>query len=298
MSRKVAVAFSLAAYVGLVVPAMAAASVGLGEPIATHATGLPVVVAEAGADATKLRMVIDTAAGATVLFPEAVQRLAVEDAQTSAAVQGAAATTAVRLRALSELRFAGARLAPLNVVELAKPPQLADLDGILGVDFLHDRIVDFNWAQGTVGFLHKAPAGSAWKATPLQLVSRISLANGTVNGRPVTLVIDTGATRSVANGLVPALLGRSAGMSSATSRAVSGVGSGSVSAQLLEAAKIDLAKMSMGQGQLAVADLPVFKALGLAEKPAIILGADRLRGHHFIIDYPKSRLLISRSVLK
>jgi hypothetical protein len=294
MLNRTAVAILFVATAWPAVSIEAAMSVENVAHIETHTTGLPVVVAEAGENRAKLRMVIDTAAGATVLFSDTVQRLAIGDAQTKTEVQGAAATTSVNIRTLPVLRFAGARMSPLNVVEMAKPPQLTDLDGVLGSDFLGDRIVEFNLAQGTVTFLKKAPVASNWTIAPLRLVSRISLVNGTINGRPVTLVIDTGATRSVANGLVSGLLGQSAATSNATPRAVSGVGTGSVSARMLEIAKIDLAKIPMGQGQLAIADLPVFKALGLAEQPAIILGADRLRGHHFIIDYPNRRLLLDK----
>jgi hypothetical protein len=44
---------------------------------------------------------------------------------------------------------------------------------------------------------------------------------------------------------------------------------------------------------LTVSDLPVFAALGLTDKPAMILGFDRLRDLRFVADFPGNRLLIS-----
>lgn len=46
---------------------------------------------------------------------------------------------------------------------------------------------------------------------------------------------------------------------------------------------------------IRIADLPVFKVLGMSEGPAMILGIDTFAGTRFIVDYPSRRLSILRS---
>jgi hypothetical protein len=50
-------------------------------------------------------------------------------------------------------------------------------------------------------------------------------------------------------------------------------------------------------GEVVIADLPVFAALGWTG-PALILGMDRMRAFRFAVDYPRSRLLIAQATAR
>ena len=55
-----------------------------------------------------------------------------------------------------------------------------------------------------------------------------------------------------------------------------------------------IGEAGFGPSRLGVVDLAIFDTLGLDHGPAMILSAESLGEHRFVIDYPRSRLLIER----
>lgn len=236
------------------------------------------------------RMVLDTGAGSTVLFEDALAKLDVRPVG-AVPVQGAAAhgeALVYRLRAL----VAAGRSRPLAPLALRRPGPLEGIDGILGADWLAGSVLDVDAPNGRVAIRQSAAAAArGGVGVPFRQRARILLFAGKLNGHDVTLVLDSGAATSVANA-------RAAELGMAGSDAVEqhrSIG-GAAGSQRAGGSVRPLGTLSAGdhvfrKNSFFVADLPVFRSLGLAETPAIIVGFDQLQSERFIVDYTSNIII-------
>ena len=116
-----------------------------------------------------------------------------------------------------------------------------------------------------------------------------------LEGRPVTAVLDTGARQTFVNWHAA----RAAGIEPGAPGLVRGTGRGGATAHGFAFDTMRFDALAVGDTRfatpsLAIADLPVFATLGMAGAPAMILGIDVLGGRRFVVDYPARRLLIEK----
>jgi predicted aspartyl protease len=254
-------------------PASAPESAPLPERLPLRMQGAhPVVEVRLEGRAAPLRMIVDTAAGRTIVDAALADALGLRD-DGKVQVSGAAgATDAVstgkRIRlSLGEFTF--------DVRPLVHPVNQA-------VD------VRFDLPAGTLSL---APAGTqpGWSTggTCLANVGGDGPAGfGFVDGTlrrgdthtPIRAVVDTGAAQSVLNPAAlralglglddPALRVRDAG--------TRGFGAGKIDTWLLGGLDLDIAGVATGPMEMRVSDLPVFGFIRLADRPGMILGIDVL----------------------
>jgi hypothetical protein len=104
-----------------------------------------------------------------------------------------------------------------------------------------------------------------------------------------TAVIDTGARKTRINwalgrllGLDPARLSKGDTIQGATNKPIE-TGSTRI-------ADVRLGERRLPDAPVLVADLPVFEAFGVADRPAIILGLDWLEQTRMVIDFPAQKV--------
>jgi predicted aspartyl protease len=245
---------------------------------------------------------VDTGAGSSALYEHMRKRLGlVPEAGQQVWMQGAAGAQTVERYRLPTLSLAGMETRDLLVPGLpAGVSHGADIMGIVGRDVLARHVVEFDLVSDRLG-LH-APgtaldSANGWESVPFRVRPELGLVEltVTVGGARVDAVLDTGARKSFVNsrvahaaGVDPTVPGRARGSTA------SGATPHAFDFEVADFAEASIGQLRFGPRSLSIADLPVFGALGLANRPAMILGLDLLGDRRFVLDYPAGRLLIER----
>lgn len=267
-----------------IVLAAALAGPALAEvPIETAPTG-HATVPVTGSFGTR-RFVFDTGAEGSAVYADFAESAGLA-AAGSATLQGQTGAADVPLIRLAELTLDGVRKAPIDVVKLPPRADGVPLAGIVGLDLFGDRTIDFDLPRGRIALLDAKPAGLAGAAVPATpTTGNLLTVPVTIGSATATAVIDTGARKTRINwalgrllGLDPAKLAKGDTIQGATNRPIE-TGATRVS-------DVHLGDRRLADAPVLVADLPVFEAFGVADRPAIILGLDWLRETRMVVDFP------------
>ena len=240
-----------------------------------------------------LSFVVDTAAGASVVDLALAERFGLLEASArDMTIQGAggsaAATRVTALQALSAGDFAWkAQLLAMDLSQIAEgdaPP----IDGILGNDLMARFDLRFDLPAGE---LLLAPPGSLARADCLDNalpqraagLQRFAFVptqlRDSAQAVAAIAVVDTGAAPTVRN--LPAA--RALGVTEDDARlrrrdaGTRGIADQVVETWLYTLPQLSIDDWSLPSTEVRISALPVFSVLGLAERPAVILGIDALR---------------------
>ena len=203
-------------------------------------------------------------------------------------VQGQTGATDLPLVQLRTITLDGVRKGPIKASKLARRADGVSLAGIVGLDVFADRTVDFDLPRKQLSLLARGRRPVGLRSQPVQATTTVGMLL-TVPVRigevTATAVIDTGARKTRFNwalgkqlGWDPAKLGEGDTIQGATNNAVPTRNATVPSAELGSRRLINAPAL--------VADLPVFEAFGVADRPAIILGLDWLESTRMVIDFP------------
>ena len=259
----------------------------------------PVVSAHTPGHAAPLRLIVDTAAGGTVLDASLAQQLGVtEDAPVG--VHGASGVATAK-RASEAIRITLG-----DDLVLAVQPVLTDMsrfgkddityDGILGNDVLRRFDVRFDVPAGIL--LLASPGSAPSPIADLECIDNLrprdagpalagfgffdlelSVADAPDGRATVRAVLDTGAAATLLNRSAAQALG----VTETDPRlrvhepGTKGFSSDRVATQLLDLASARVGDWHHGPATVRVSELPVFEVLNLHEVPAAIAGIDLLR---------------------
>ncbi|MFM2302545.1 MAG: hypothetical protein RLZZ84_2281 [Pseudomonadota bacterium] len=235
------------------------------------------------------RFLIDTGSQNTVLSTKLALKLNLQPTSTATLI-GFAGSQRVNTVELDQLdlgrRSYYSLLAPLL--------DNADMgaDGILGLDSLQGQRVLIDFRKGTIAIddALSLRASSAYEivVTARRKSGQLIMADATVDGIKVSVVIDTGAETSVGNhALRDALAHRSQGRTTVL-HSVTGQ---DVVADVGFARALRLADMTFSNVLIAYVDAPPFQFLGLEQKPALFLGMRDLRAlNRLAIDFSARRI--------
>ena len=252
-----------------------------------------------------LWFVLDTAAGASVISPATRDRLGL-GAGGTAAVTGAGGDANYETAVLRSLSLGGLSATNLGVVVIdlkkfeakAGGPTLA---GILGHDFL--RRYDFTLDLPGKRILLR-PTGGVRGLTGAACVPNLADDPGwvvidlEVNGAAVRAMVDTGAGRSIFNWNAARAAGVTAdtpGVARARSDAA-GLGAVSAPTSTYRFASVGAGATRFAPSHSRIADLPVFAALGLADKPAAIFGTNYLADRSMTVSYSTDQVCFGPAV--
>ncbi len=263
-------------------------------PLWMH-NGHPSVAVRLGDNVQPLRFVVDSAAGATVVDSSTATRLGLVDPDSSGTVATGATAASAQLRRTHSTRWT---LGTLSFEASAMQTDLSALganagmrlDGILGNDITRRWDTRWSiprqqlqlWTPGTLPAQGACQANSLPGRGPaLRGFAFIQMQLG-ANGSMATAVVDTGAAQTILNRAAASALGLKTDGSDVRVRerngGTRGLGGTAQATWLTELPALASDDWRHGPLEVRISELPVFKVLGLAGTPALILGADALSG--------------------
>jgi predicted aspartyl protease len=253
----------------------------------------------------KVLFVVDTAASASAIYAPARARFGLEaDPALRITLQGAGGAQTIDRFRLPPLQIAGRRFDDLVVAGLPSGVKHGDeVMGILGQDVLARHVVELDIPEQRIT-LHPAgqtPASArGWTEVPAGRIEGPGFTTVSVRlaGQPVRAVLDTGARRSFINWAAARAAGvtpQTPGLLRAETRG--GATQHGFAYDRFRFDAVALEPLAPAAVELAIGDLPVFGALGMAAAPAMILGLDVLGERRIVLDAAGGRLLVERAAV-
>lgn len=249
------------------------------DPLAISESDLRMTVPVSIAGTSPWPFVIDTGSERTVIASELARRLNLAPGPARRVVT-MAGTVPVVTALLPDLR-----IGPVTIAAIEAPVFLRGnlgAIGMLGIDALQGHKVSIDFDRDTMALLpsprrrrRPRPHADEIVVVAKSLYGQLIVTDAHWRGRKIAVVIDTGSAITVGN---PALLrlGRKppAHLGAVTMIAVSGV---AVPAELYRLEQVEIGGARFLGVPVAIADVAPFHRLGLAERPALLLGMDALR---------------------
>jgi predicted aspartyl protease len=243
------------------------------------------------------RFIIDTGANHCTISPQLAGALGLHPSLQLAmhvtGVTGSADVATVPIEKLQagDLVIAGSRF------PVILSPIMAGADGILGAAGLQDERLLVDFRRNRVIITRSHGEAVPWGFTRIwarRLHGGLLSVSGEVGDVPVTAIIDTGSAHTLGNeALYRALYARERGKGKYLDANVYGATQQVGAGRLQLAPLIDLGAIKIGGVALVFGDFHIFKAWGMTERPAMILGMDVLGTvNAFAIDFPHQEIAI------
>jgi clan AA aspartic protease (TIGR02281 family) len=246
--------------------------------------------------------VIDTGAGSTAVADTVAAQLALPAREPLLVhgITGAARTASVEV---DRLQLGGIGFRRLRCPVISR--EQLGADGLLGLDVLGRFRLSFNIEQQAVGLSspglrlvmggERMSTGSRIRRAGIHSVrgrfGQLILTQTVVEGQPTAAFIDSGAQYSIGNNALRRAVAAQRPEGLGLSRPVQlyGVTGQTLSADLARVDHIRLGRSRLGTTPLLFADLHCFETLELADRPALLIGADLLgRFREVTLDFPKN----------
>jgi predicted aspartyl protease len=242
-------------------------------------------------------MVLDTAAGITTISTPVKDELGLMNVgRMPQPVQLAGGAQAVDLYTMGYVTLGG-RVAPAPITILLDAPlkYVREARGILGMNVLSRFSLEID-QPGKRLVLHPPGAmptsGSDWSMLPTaKRWDHFLIVDASVGGVAVKALIDTGANQTILNGKLRDALGLAEGQQGVTTGKLALTDATTLKTQV---GPIVLDRTRWASLEIQAGDLPLFKALGLFEAPAMILGNDALKQVRLFIDYAGDKIYLTQ----
>jgi hypothetical protein len=248
--------------------------------------------------------VLDTAASITALTPATADEVGVVTSDRTITVYDSRGTNPeASLAMVPSLAVGTARHARRQVAVVHLPAGHdvdGTFDGILGLDVLreHDVVVDFS--RNVLGLhprgnLAGAPAAAAMARAGFRhgRDELLQLEVGLDRSERIAAILDLGSQVTVLNTAAAELLDPAPMID--IDRTITGMTlAGPDGTDLRSVREIRVGDLALRYRYVVVADLPIFARFGLADRPAIILGADLFAGRAVAIAFADRAIYLSR----
>lgn len=236
------------------------------------------------------RFLIDTGSERTVLSRQIANAIGLP-VTGNGIVVGVAGSQAVELVDVEEISL-GKRTYHTLTAPLLEANHIG-ADGIVGLDSLQDQRVLIDFPANTMVIGDSASPGGLRGFEIVVKARRRSgqliMANARIDGVHTDIVIDTGSDGSIGNLALRDALSRRRKTERTVLYSVTGQ---QLDADLLMASTITIEGLQLHNTFLAFADSPAFHRLGLARRPAMLLGMAQLRMFRRVaIDFATRRIL-------
>lgn len=234
---------------------------------------------------------IDTGAQATVVSQELADRLGIMERETATLI-GAVSRRDIQVAELKRFTL-GSRIFNIANVPLVAQANIGSAQGVLGLDSLQEQRVLLDFEAKTI---EVADADTLGGNRGFEIVVRarsklgqLIITEASLDGIPVSLILGTGSEGTIGNyALRDRLRGKPLGDAEMTD--INGVEE-STSIRLARDLRIGRARVS--RVPIGFVDSPSFEALGLDNKPALILGMSELKLFRRVaIDFKERRVLL------
>ncbi|MBU0824487.1 MAG: aspartyl protease family protein [Alphaproteobacteria bacterium] len=240
---------------------------------------------------------VDTGAERTVIARELAARLGlVEGAKLRLATIGGSAT-------VPSFRIAALQMSDLHLAAVDAPAfhgRHIGAAGLIGVDMLEERRVLIDFRKERMQILEtrrRAPSlirdDDAIVVSARNSAGRLILSDARLHGKRIDVIVDTGAQTSVGNMALQRLVAaRRANRLPFSATELTAVTGEDVPALRTAIKRIAINGLDINDLPVSFADSQAFRALGLHERPALLLGMDSLALFDRIeIDFPNRRVV-------
>lgn len=234
---------------------------------------------------------IDTGAQATVLSRALADQLQLFDRDTATLV-GMASSRKVETTPIDDFTL-GSRSFYIRQAPLVEREHIGGADGILGLDSLQDQrvLLDFHNREIAVADADQLGGNGGYEIVvrARERLGQLIITSARLDGVQVDVIVDTGAQGSVGNMALLDRLRRNQKLENTEMTDINGQTLGGV---VRVARALELGRASVQNFPILFADSRPFHTLGLAEKPALILGMSELRLFRRVaIDFKTRRVL-------
>lgn len=240
---------------------------------------------------------VDTGAERTVIARELAERLGlVEGAKLRLATIGSSTT-------VPSYRIAALQMSDLHLAGVDAPAFFGrhiGAAGLIGVDMLEERRILIDFRKESMQILEtrrRAPSlikdDDAIVVTARNSAGRLILSDARLGGKRIDVIVDTGAQTSVGNLAMQKLVAdRRANRYPFVATELGAVTGETVPAMRTTIKRIVINGMDINDLNVSFADSQAFRALGLNERPALLLGMDSLSLFDRVeIDFPNKRVV-------
>jgi hypothetical protein len=176
-------------------------------------------------------------------------------------------------------------------------------DGILGVDSLRSQRVHFDFEQNLMSIVPSVTPDRSIEPDAIVITAtrrngRLIFTEAKVNGRPVTVVLDTGSEVSIGNRALRELLVGRRSDKSAEKVELHSVTGETLTGDYLFVRDLDMGGVSLRRLAVVFADAHTFNKLKLNDRPALLLGMNAMRAFKRVsIDFAnrKFRVVVPES---
>lgn len=244
---------------------------------------------------TPIDLVIDTAAGGTVLGAAAIERLHLTPSGR-ARMQGASGAVDTDLYTLDSVALD--TLVRTNQQCTRMPDNSASGHahaGVLGMPTFSGARISFDFANNRFSADPNESRTALARTTPVTFRHGVfAFTQASIGGVEVSALIDTGARRTIGNGALRAALGFTENDARLSpTEPIGGATAHRTEALATPVDNIRAADHDYGAFELAFADLPVFRGLQLSDAPGLILGIDILRrAQRLTLDYSSREMAL------
>lgn len=240
---------------------------------------------------------VDTGAERTVIARELAERLGlIEGVKLRLATIGGSAM-------VPSYRVAALQMSDLHLTSVEAPAfsgRHIGAAGLIGVDMLEKRRVLIDFRKERMQVLEtrrRAPSlirdDDAIIVTARNSAGRLILSDARLNGKRIDVIVDTGAQTSVGNLALQTLVADTrANRQPFSPTELSAVTGEAVAATRTSIKRIVINGMDVNNLAVSFADSQAFRALGLNDRPALLLGMDSLSLFDRVeIDFPNKRVV-------
>lgn len=241
---------------------------------------------------------VDTGAERTVISRELANRLTLTEGTPLrlATISGPMTAPSYRVAALAMTNLT---LAPFEAPALYG--NHIGAAGLLGVDMLQGRrvLIDFRNEEMRIGASRRNQRpiirdDDAIVVTARNLAGRLILSDARIDGKRVDVIVDTGAQTSIGNVAMMRLVReRGQNRTPFETTQLTGVNGETITAERAVLRRVNIEGIEVNDLPVSFADSHAFRALGLRDRPAMLLGMDGLRLFDRIeIDYANKRIIL------
>lgn len=240
---------------------------------------------------------VDTGAERTVIARELAERLGlVQGEKLRMATIGGSAT-------VPSYRVAALQMAKLHLAAVNAPAFFGrhiGAAGLIGVDMLEERRILIDFRKESMQILETRRRAQpiirdddAIVVTARNSAGRLILSDARLNGKRIDVIVDTGAQTSVGNmALYKLVASKRANRFPFVSTMLAAVTGEDVPALRSAIKRIVINGMDVNDLPVSFADGQAFRALGLNDRPALLLGMDSLALFDRVeIDFPNRRVV-------
>ncbi|HET9397227.1 MAG TPA: retroviral-like aspartic protease family protein [Sphingomicrobium sp.] len=239
------------------------------------------------------RFLVDTGSERTVISRELASKLRLVSGRSAIlhSVMGANDVTTVHI---PHLKVSG------NVISVTDAPALGasniGADGMLGIDSLRAQRVLFDFKAKTMSITPSSQPleqmdGDTIVVRARSRNGRLIFTQAKINGKRVSVIVDTGSQVSIANMAMQRMLTKRGQQLLPDSVTIESVTGERMSAGVARVPELELGGVQLKDLSIAFADAHIFRQLGLDDKPALLLGMNAMKAFDRIsIDFAAKKV--------